>query len=339
MALGQVRITIWAVVAVLLTSAAPSAASKGSSSSNVTIHRDSITHAADKYVREYWTADRIANIEHDPIAKEVAAIPADERARGAEFDGSAVLQSSIGRLFSTLVDEEDGSETDSSCTATLVTGKNKATIITAAHCMTNFGNVTFTKNNLWIPGFRDGAAPHGRFTVNTIVLSSLWEKGDFSRLSYDHAFLVLNPELDGRTAQQVLGKGQQVGFGRSLSPHRFQFGYPRYASQVPPNPPQSGLPAFVGERLAYCNGTMEHWISGQGLTGLSCAMGGGASGGPHIQDLDVKTGRGTIVAVNSLNDIAKVSGEDMDHLWGASVTDSSTERLFTIAEGIAPQLK
>lgn len=338
MALAKFGMTLfWACVVFMLTSAAPAVASKSSSStSNSTIYHDTYTHSADKHVREYWTADRIANIDHDPAAEHPVIIPADERARGAEFDESDALELTIGRLFSTLVDEDDGTETDSSCTATLVRGKNKATLITAAHCITNNGNVTFTKNNLWIPGYRDGAAPHGKFTVNTIVLSSLWRKGDFSRLQYDHAFLVLNPDLNGRSAGQILGQGQDIGFNRAVSARRYQFGYPRYASQAPPNPPQSGNPAFIGERLAYCSGRIMNWSSGHGLTGLSCAMGGGASGGPHIQDLNLKTGFGTIVAVNSLSDVVKGKGGDVDYLWGASVTDPLTEELFQVAEVIIP---
>lgn len=92
------------------------------------------TKDAAQAVRDYWTTERLASIDHDPISTNTTPVPENEEYRGAEFNGQGDIPRTVGRLLYTELTEESGWR-DSSCTATLVQSDNKATIVTAAHCL------------------------------------------------------------------------------------------------------------------------------------------------------------------------------------------------------------
>ncbi|MEV7077961.1 hypothetical protein AB0N88_05375 [Streptomyces sp. NPDC093516] len=67
----------------------------------------------------------------------------------------------MGKLFFT-----DHGE-DASCTATVVTGANSSTVVTAGHCVNSSDLLgednQWTTNVMFVPGYRDGSAPYGKF--------------------------------------------------------------------------------------------------------------------------------------------------------------------------------
>ncbi|KAF4984567.1 hypothetical protein FDECE_17061 [Fusarium decemcellulare] len=299
----------------------------------------------DKHVRNYWTTQRISRIDHHALAKNPKPIPRDQLSEGAPFHATEAVKKTVGRLFYT-VQLKNGSTQDDTCTATLVGSDNEATLVTAGHCassnqlaMLNFTG--YNQNLLWVPGYNDGQRPYGSFTVNHIVTSRLYEQSEDGSEVDDRAFLVLNPDAQGRHAGETLGRGQRLVFKKPSSDYRWFLGYPRDAATGDETVPQKGHPEFTGERLASCNGTIRDWRFGQGLTGIACLMGGGSSGGPELADFDLDTGFGTVAAVNSrLDPVGGLGGKSSkQYLWGVPVTTEISKKLFDAAQCIKPVLK
>lgn len=316
------------------------AAEKPSTPKDSAVIHPMVTSAMEeKRVRDYWTSERIASINRDPSASHPLPIPIDQRYHGAEFESQGAIKKTVGRLLYTST-MPDGSGSDSSCTATLLKSKNEATLVTAGHCSSAGTNtasfIGYNKNLLWIPGFRDGKAPYGNFTVHKVITSRLYEEDEDALIGNDRSFLVLNLDAQGRAAGKTLGPGQSIKFGKAPSGYRQVLGYPRYVASGPDSLPQRGIPAFTGQRVASCNGTSIKWQYGHGLTGIPCLMGGGASGGPSLANLDISTGLGTIVAVNSINDVVVEGKERIEYLWGTPVTDKTSEMLYNAAQAVKP---
>ncbi|EXK25647.1 hypothetical protein FOMG_17684 [Fusarium oxysporum f. sp. melonis 26406] len=323
------------LLAIVLAAATCAAAAPKSTATkdSAVVHPMVTTTVEQKEVHDYWTSARIAHIGRDPSASDPISVPLCQRYRGAEFNAQGAIDKTVGRLFfsSTL---PDGCDLDSSCTATLLQSKNKATLVTAGHCSSAGTNtvafIGYNKNLLWVPGFRDGKAPHGTFTVHSADEDAL--------IGNDRSFLILNSDARGRAAGETLGPGQRIKFGRAPSGYLQALGYPRYVASGPADLPQRGLPAFTGQRVASCNGTAIKYEYGHGLTGIPCLMGGGASGGPELENLDISTGVGTVVAVHSINDEVIKGSERVEYLWGVPVTDETSEMLYSAAQGITPLL-
>ncbi|KAK2598147.1 hypothetical protein QQS21_005698 [Conoideocrella luteorostrata] len=300
---------------------------------------------ADQQVRAYWTPERIASIDHDPItSKPLEPIPVDDRHNGAEYEGGGAIPKTVGRLLYT-IHLKNGTTLDNSCTATLLRSANRATAVTAGHCV-KAGVDEYSKELGWhsniffIPGFRDGTG-ETNFTVNTAFISSLWDHGQLrERFSDDRAFMVLNPDPTwGKTAGELLGEGQHIKFEstQSHSTMRYNMGYPRYAEKGSKTP-RYGSPAFTGLRLAACFGDpVDWWRFDARLSGFSCLMGGGSSGGPHLAEFDLQRGIGTVVAVNSISDTPG-QNSTQSYEYGAAVNDQFSKTLYEAAGAIHPRL-
>ncbi|KAM0270042.1 hypothetical protein ACHAQH_009560 [Verticillium albo-atrum] len=299
----------------------------------VTVHPEVTSMAQDRAVREYWTPERIANIDSAKLIPNAPPIPQEVQHLGQEFPGKGAIVSTVGRLLYTSNSAEN-TTADSSCTATLVESANGATIITAGHCVhAGGGNPMYHgyhDNLLFIPGWKDGKRPYDSFTANHVVVPKDWVEGETYE---DKAFVILNAGDDGRAPGKILGKGQHMRFDSDdgVGDQRWLLGYTRYHSG-PAGLPQQGTPAFTGRRLSSCNGTAFAWRFGNGLSGVECRMSGGASGGPHFEGLDLKTGRGTIVAVNNIVDV--VGDDNLPAMFGVNVTDARTESLLKVAGSI-----
>ncbi|CAH0003382.1 unnamed protein product [Clonostachys byssicola] len=287
-------------------------------------------------VRDYWTPERLASIDHDPISTNTTPVPENEKYRGAEFNGKGDIPRTVGRLLYTELIEGSGWQ-DSSCTATLVRSENKATIVTAAHCLkTNLmtqNHTEWNKNILFLPGFRDDL-PQVNFTINRAYVESSWV---YEGLNYfnDRAFAVLNSDFDsGKAAGLVIGAAQDIQFGTE-PPYGtlYNLGYPRYSHDKEEF--RYGSPAFTGRRLAACYGEAEVWWRfPSDLVGFPCHMSGGSSGGPHLANFDMERGVGTVVAVNSIGDWNAPPPEQVLYEYGMSVTTSFSKLLYEAAQGV-----
>ncbi len=250
----------------------------------------------DTAIRNYWSPGRIAALDPHVEAPEVLSGAAD----GSQWISGGAVSSTVGRLF---FSKPDG---DESCAATIVESLNESVAVTAAHCVrdTNLNPERptpggWTKNLIFAPGFHDGRAPFGFYTVREVAISSRWAQPSAGFMNYDYAFLVLNRDGEGRTATGVVGTAQSIAFGTPVPRRLHQFGYPRYSIDGA----REIQPAFRGQRLAACWG-VPHIIDSPEFgfvrsEGVPCTMGSGASGGPHFADFDSRLGVGTVVGVNS----------------------------------------
>jgi V8-like Glu-specific endopeptidase len=103
------------------------------------------------------------------------------------------------------------------CTASVVDSPGGDLIITAAHCLSTDPGTT-----VFVPGYRNGAAPYGVWTVQRTVESTNWTAN--TDPDYDVAFAVLVP-LHGKQIQQVVG-GNALGVNQPPSQMVTLTGYP-----------------------------------------------------------------------------------------------------------------
>ncbi|MEU3979191.1 hypothetical protein AB0F77_03630 [Streptomyces sp. NPDC026672] len=310
----------------------------------VATHDQAVGRAEQRAVLDYWTPERIAALTQPSSDNPPKAGP-----DGAPWTRQNALPRTVGRLFFT-----DHGE-DASCTATVVDSANRSTVVTAGHCVNNTDLIgednQWSANVLFVPGYRDGAAPYGTFVGRTGVVGATWlenDQQDSARFGgYDQAFVVLNPNAQGRSVQDAVGAAQRIGFDVPGDRTVHQFGYPRAAS----DPAREGLPEYTGERLAYCTGRAREVVgtpdfpSAEGIWGTECVMGGGSSGGPRIAGLDPRTGVGTVVGDNSEGGQLDAAGDSCDpwepapdctrHLVGPQFTSAITKPLYERAQHTA----
>lgn len=146
-------------------------------------------------------------------------------------------------------------------------------IWTAGHCV-HLGNGQpsgWSTNMVFIPGYKDNAAPLGQFTVRQLACRTNWyQHGNPGGLFEDMGVAILNP-LNGRALSQVVG---WLGFAWNFPRNQvwMSLGYP-------------AAPPFNGQRMfqdtaAYAN---DGAVPGSPATiGIGCSMTGGCSGGPWV---------------------------------------------------------
>jgi hypothetical protein len=290
-------------------------------------------------VFDYWTPERIA-----ALTQPSSDNPPKATSDGAPWTGHNAVNRTVGRLFFT-----DHGE-DVSCTATVVDSANRSTVVTAGHCVEG-GNLIgedhqWAANEMFVPGYRDGHAPYGKFAGRAAVEDArrLLDDGTDSRLfTLDQAFVVLGPNTRGQLVQDAVGTAQRIGFDRPGDANVVQFGYPRAAS----DPARSGLPEYTGERLAFCTGRAQRatgttdFPEAPDQWGTACVMGGGSSGGPRVRDLNPHTGIGTVVGDNTHGVAFDPAGKQCEntqetgctrYLVGTQFSKSVTKPLFDAAQ-------
>ncbi|MGN6721184.1 MAG: trypsin-like serine peptidase [Marmoricola sp.] len=143
------------------------------------------------------------------------------------------------------------------CSASVVHSTGHNLVATAAHCL--FGNGATIE---FVPGFHDGKAPYGVWTVNRIYVESAWKSGQSPKA--DVAFLRIAP-LHGRQIEDVVG-------AHALST-------PLAGTRVT----VSGFP-LTSNTASVCTATLRLT---QGYPTVACPAGGmvdGVSGGAWIQN-------------------------------------------------------
>ncbi|WP_406444086.1 trypsin-like peptidase domain-containing protein [Streptomyces sp. NBC_01613] len=121
-----------------------------------------------------------------PFAVTAVAAPSVQTARvGALFDADR-RSSLAGGHF---------------CTASVVHSPNRNLIVTAAHCLDGDGDLVFA------PGYRDGKAPYGVWTVRRSFLPDGWAKGQHE--DSDVAFGILGDQ-DGKGVEDEVGGNRFV---------------------------------------------------------------------------------------------------------------------------------
>jgi hypothetical protein len=163
----------------------------------------------------------------------------------------------VGRLFSS----------GGSCTASSVSNSR---MVTAAHCVYNTGNNTWYANKVFVPAYRNGAAPYGQFPTNGCYVLTAWVNlsGGYSIngwAKHDVAVCRMSNNSAGQTLNAAVGwLGRSSGHPYIQNYHNFG-----YASNI------SSLYTSI------C--TAESFYQTTDTRGMGCDMTYGASGGPWIR--------------------------------------------------------
>jgi V8-like Glu-specific endopeptidase len=180
-----------------------------------------------------------------------------------------------GRLFFTI-----GSNTFV-CSASMVT---RGVVITAGHCVANFGQQQFYSNWQFVPGYRNGDAPFGVWTANTVaVLTAYYDGTDPCSVPGvvcmdDVAVILLNAAPDGSYAGDAtgyLGYGWDgYGFTQSGMTEITQLGYPVCLD--------NGVLMERNDSNGYTS------VDNSNNTIIGSLMCGGSSGGPWVVNFGLR---------------------------------------------------
>jgi V8-like Glu-specific endopeptidase len=237
-------------------------------------HPAAVTAAAQVAVVRYWTAAR--------MRAAVPALTGNTAGRGLRWTHGGAVARSTGKVFFTL----DG--VNYVCSGAAVASAHDDVVLTAAHCVSG-GAGQWASNWIFVPGYRDGAQPHGAFTAERFFVSPRWtESKGTADEEYDVAFVTVNPppaSSGSRRAGMALPAGQPVAFSqRFAAGTTYVFGYP-------------AEPPYSGQYANYCAGLAQP--AGLGGARTRCAMTAGDSGGPWFAGFSPRTGTGTIVAITT----------------------------------------
>jgi V8-like Glu-specific endopeptidase len=183
------------------------------------------------------------------------------------------------------------------CSAALI---KRGLVVTAAHCVMNFGTKNFYTNWRFVPAYNNGAAPFGTWTVATArVLPSYFNGTDSCAVAgvvcaNDVAVLTLTPQAGAYPGPRTGYLGYAVnGFSYNASGQVLitQLGYP----------------------VALDNGQLMERTDSQGFTSardanntiIGSLQTGGSSGGPWVVNLGIApalngTSFGTAAAANTV---------------------------------------
>jgi V8-like Glu-specific endopeptidase len=207
----------------------------------------------------------------------------------------------VGALFS------HDTKGDHFCTASAVDSPGRNLIITAAHCVHPGSGGDYLKDLVFVPGYRNGAAPYGLWKVKAQFVDEGWAENSDPDL--DVGFAVLEPR-DGRNIADVLGSnllGINQGFGNIVR--------------------VTGYPTSSGEPVTCINRTTQE-LKYQ----MRFACNGyppGTSGSPWLTHYDPKTKRGEVVGVIGGYQLGGV----VDAVSYSAYFDDDVRRLYERAIG------
>jgi V8-like Glu-specific endopeptidase len=171
------------------------------------------------------------------------------------------------------------------CSASLI---KKGLVVTAAHCVSNFGTKTYYSDWQFVPGYRDGAAPYGVWTAaQGFVLTSYFDGTDPCQqkgvvCQNDVAILALNPQKD------ATGNNYYAGANAGW----FSYGWDRtgFASQKITHVTQLGYPGCLDNAGMMQRNDAQGSIdsSNSDNTIMGSLMCGGSSGGPWLVNFGIR---------------------------------------------------
>jgi len=222
------------------------------------VHKSLQAHAK---VVGYWTQARMKN-----------AIPADRRlplAKPGSGGGTSTSAASTevplpypsahGKVFFS-----DGGS-NYVCSGTAVSSVNQSVVWTAGHCV-NEGAGGFYTNFMFVPAYRDGTAPYGKFAASTLLTTSAWQAS--REWGVDLGAAVVGP-VAGQTLAQTVDE-RVLAFNSARVQGYKLYGYP-------------AAKKFSGQRLRVCN---TSWLMNDSALpptmGVGCDMTGGSSGGGWV---------------------------------------------------------
>jgi hypothetical protein len=298
----QIAVPIAAAVGGLVAAAGlvvgPTAQAQPVSSSATVIQRTAVSSQARARVADYWTPARMRAAKplkvrpgagwkpHLVAAGKPSVIMGTTQQPNASSasnlggpwtNGGKVVKTT-GKVFMTL------RGVNYVCSGSVVPAANKSLVTTAGHCV-NEGPGAFVTNFTFVPGYKNGSAPYGKWAATSVATTRQWAKqGDFN---YDVGFAIVG-KRSGKYLTSVVGS-QGIGFNQPRARQTYAFGYPAEAP-------------YNGARLDYSSGvTGNDQVGGSKDIRLRSNMTGGCSGGPWLAKFTPSKGAGTQVSVNSFS--------------------------------------
>lgn len=183
----------------------------------------------------------------------------------------AVAAAAVGALFST----SRGRLSTHFCTASVVDSPAGDLLVTAAHCVTGYSDPA-PAGLAFVPGYDNGKAPYGVWTVTRIFVDRAWETA--SNPDDDVAFLTVAQPGGDTPIENVTG-GERLGIGQPSTGIVRVTGYPNTQNR----------PISCQNRTSVLSPGQMQFDCDNYTTGTS--------GGPFLTDMDVDAGAGMVIGV------------------------------------------
>ncbi|CAF1263547.1 unnamed protein product [Adineta steineri] len=205
-----------------------------------------------------------------------------------------------------------------SCSGSVVTANNTATVVTAGHCVYDNDTKQWATNWIFVPDYNNGSAPYGTFTARILVTTPEWKNSaDFNN---DVALAIMCPN-NGTHIQTKVGGGFTVSLSASQTGSTIVLGYPAnmYNAQIMSN--CTGSTSKPSGLLLSLTGISNY----NGLV-ISCGMGPGSSGGPWVRQYNANTMSGLQVSGTSFGIV--LFGIQLPYLFGPLYQQSNIGKLM-----------
>jgi hypothetical protein len=218
----------------------------------------------EKVIR-YWTPERMRQAVPTPGDSRPLAAKAAKgggTSAGASTEVPQPYPSTYGKVFFT-----SNSGVNYVCSGSAIASANESLVWTAGHCV-NEGPGAFYKNFLFVPAYRDGVAPYGKFAASTLLTTSGWQTtGEFG---VDVGAAVVGTNASGLTLSDAVDEAPLV-FDAPRNQSYSLYGYP-------------AAKKFNGQRMRVCQTSwlLDDAYASPATMGVSCDMTGGSSGGAWV---------------------------------------------------------
>jgi hypothetical protein len=219
-------------------------------------------------VVRYWTPERMRQAV--PTERDSRPLASTKPAKGGGGGTSAGTSTEVpqpypstyGKVFFT-----SNSDVNYVCSGSAIASANESVVWTAGHCV-NEGPGAFYKNFLFVPAYRDGVAPYGKFAASTLLTTSGWQtSGEFG---VDVGAAVVGTNASGLTLSDAVDEASLVFEAPRNQAYRL-YGYP-------------AAKKFSGQRMRVCETSwlLDDTSATPDTMGASCDMTGGSSGGAWV---------------------------------------------------------
>jgi V8-like Glu-specific endopeptidase len=229
-------------------------------------------HESPAKVRGYWTAARMrAAIPRDRTGRRGAprenAKPGTGQSKPGGTSGATSVEVAVppgsvltahGKVFFT----DNG--VNYVCSGTALAGD---VVWTAGHCV-NEGPGGYYTNFLFVPAYRDGAAPYGQFPASRLITTGGWQlNGQFG---VDVGAAIPTKNAAGQTLGQAVVE-RSIAFNSTRNQSYTVYGFP-------------AARPFNGQRMRACNTawSRDDTSATPATMGVPCDMNGGSSGGGWV---------------------------------------------------------
>lgn len=162
------------------------------------------------------------------------------------------------------------------CSGSVVHSPAGDLVLTAAHCAYGGGTAGYHTGLTFSPGYHDGVAPYGMWTVTSELVSPGWISSADPNL--DFAFLTVSQQGNPASIESVTG-ANQLGIDQGFVNQVTLSGYPDTANS--PTACQNSTTEFnANQQRIVCDGFPD-----------------GTSGGPWVINVNPTTGEGTVIGV------------------------------------------